>query len=203
MKEKIVVTGGAGFVGANLVDALLEKGFEVHVIDNYAGGKGEDRINPKGVYHNVDIRDFQKIAPLIAGAKYVFHEAALPRVQFSIENPQETFAVNVDGLVSVLRAAHQGEVGRVVYAASSSAYGDQVKLPLSEASGATEKSLWIAEIRRRAFVPIVERSIWAVDRVAPLFQCVRPEIRPERRLCPRHRQVPEAEKGGDTAHDHR
>src|SRR6201998_3181850 len=117
MKEKVVVTGGAGFIGANLVDALIEKGFDVHVIDNYAGGKRDDRINPKAVYHDIDIRNFQKIAPLIAGAKYVFHEAALPRVQFSIEHPQETFAVNVDGFISVLHAAHQKQVARVVYAA--------------------------------------------------------------------------------------
>lgn len=140
MKEKVVVTGGAGFIGSNLVDALLEKDFQVHVIDNYAGGKREDRINPKAAYHDADIRDFNRIAPIIAGAKYVFHEAALPRVQFSIEHPQETFAVNVDGLVSVLQAAHQGEAGRVVYAASSSAYGDQMRLPLSEDLPAMPKS---------------------------------------------------------------
>lgn len=140
MAEKVVVTGGAGFIGANLVDALLQRGFEVHVIDNYAGGKRDDRINPKAFYHDLDIRDFRGIAPLIKGAKHVFHEAALPRVQFSIEYPQETFAVNVDGLVSVLKAAHEGEVERVVYAASSSAYGDQARLPLSEDLPAIPKS---------------------------------------------------------------
>jgi UDP-glucose 4-epimerase len=147
--EKVVVTGGAGFIGSNLVDALVERGFEthsidqgveVHVIDNYAGGKREDRINPKATYHDADVRDYEKIAPIIAGAKYVFHEAALPRVQFSIENPQETFSVNVDGLVSVLRAAHEGGVKRLVYAASSSAYGDQETFPLSESLPAMPKS---------------------------------------------------------------
>ncbi|MGA8899937.1 NAD-dependent epimerase/dehydratase family protein [Bradyrhizobium sp.] len=65
MAEKVVVTGGAGFIGANLVDALLQRGFEVHVIDNYAGGKRDDRINPKAFYHDLDIRDFRGIAPLI------------------------------------------------------------------------------------------------------------------------------------------
>lgn len=138
--EKVVVTGGAGFIGSNLVDALLEKGYEVHVIDNYAGGKREDRINPKATYHEADIRDFNAIAPVINGAKYVFHEAALPRVQFSIENPELTFSVNVDGFVSVLRAAHEGAVARVIYAASSSAYGDQEALPLSENLPAMPKS---------------------------------------------------------------
>jgi UDP-glucose 4-epimerase len=147
--EKVVVTGGAGFIGSNLVDALInsgfdvhsiDKGIEVHVIDNYSGGKRDDRINPKATYHDADIRDFNTIAPIIAGAKYVFHEAALPRVQYSIENPELTFSVNVLGTVSVLRAAHEGGVSRVVYAASSSAYGDQVALPLSEDLPAMPKS---------------------------------------------------------------
>lgn len=147
--KKVVVTGGAGFIGSHIVDALVSGGFDVHaldkdidvhVIDNYAGGKRDDRINPKATYHDVDILDYEKIAPIIAGAKYVFHEAALPRVQFSIEQPLETFRVNVDGTVSVLRAAHEGKVNRVVYAASSSAYGDQETLPLSEDLPAQPKS---------------------------------------------------------------
>jgi UDP-glucose 4-epimerase len=138
--KKIVVTGGAGFIGSHIVDAFVAQGEEVHVVDNYAGGKRDDRLNPKATYHDVDIRDYDKLAPIIAGATYVFHEAALPRVQFSIENPQETFSVNVDGLVSVLRAAHEGGVKRLVYAASSSAYGDQETLPLSEGLPAMPKS---------------------------------------------------------------
>lgn len=138
--EKAVVTGGAGFIGSHLVSELVARGFDVHVVDNYAGGKREDRMNPKAAYHEVDIRDYDKLAPVVAGAGYVFHEAALPRVQFSIEHPQETFSVNVAGTVSVLRAAHEGGVRRFVYAASSSAYGDQETLPLSEDLPAQPKS---------------------------------------------------------------
>lgn len=138
--KKAVVTGGAGFIGSHLVAELIKRGFDVHVVDNYAGGKREDRINPKATYHEVDIRDYDKLAPVIAGASYVFHEAALPRVQFSIEHPQETFSVNVDGLVSVLRASHEGGVKRLIYAASSSAYGDQETMPLSEDLPAQPKS---------------------------------------------------------------
>jgi len=130
--KKVVVTGGAGFIGSNLVDGLVTLDFEVHVIDNFAGGRREDRINPKAQYHTADIRDFGTIAAIIDGARFVFHEAALPRVQFSIEHPQETFSVNVDGLISVLRAAHEGGVSRLIYAASSSVYGDQANLPLFE-----------------------------------------------------------------------
>lgn len=145
MAEKVVITGGAGFIGSHIVDALVQQGFDthsidVHVIDNYAGGKRDDRINQKATYHDVDIRDYEKIAPIIKGAKYVFHEAALPRVQFSIENPELTFSVNAGGTISVLRAAHEGGVRRVVYAASSSAYGDQDRLPLSEDMPAQPKS---------------------------------------------------------------
>jgi nucleoside-diphosphate-sugar epimerase len=139
-KQKVIVTGGAGFIGSHLVVELLKRGFEVHVIDNFAGGRMEARIHPKATYHEVDIRDYESIAPVVKGAEYVFHEAALPRVQFSIEHPQETFSVNVDGLVSVLRASHEGGIKRLIYAASSSAYGDQEKMPLSEDSPAQPKS---------------------------------------------------------------
>jgi UDP-glucose 4-epimerase len=140
MATKAVVTGGAGFIGSHIVDALVEKGYETHVVDNYAGGKREDRINAKATYHDVDIRDYDKLAPVVAGASYVFHEAALPRVQFSIENPELTFSVNAGGTVAVLRAAKEGGVKRVVYAASSSAYGDQDRLPLTEDMSAMPKS---------------------------------------------------------------
>jgi UDP-glucose 4-epimerase len=139
-KEKVVVTGGAGFIGSHIVDALVEKGNEVHVIDDYSGGRREDRVNPKATYHELDIRDFDKIAPVIAGAEYVFHEAAIPRVPYSIEHPLETFSVNVQGTVSVLRAAKEGGVKRLIYAASSSAYGDQDTLSLSENIMAHPKS---------------------------------------------------------------
>lgn len=138
--KKVVVTGGAGFIGSHLVDAYVEQGADVHVVDNYAGGKREDRMNPKATYHEVDIRDYEKLAPVIKEAAYVFHEAALPRVQFSIENPELTFSVNASGTISVLRACREGGVQRVVYAASSAVYGDQSVLPLTEHMPAQPKS---------------------------------------------------------------
>jgi len=140
MAKKIVITGGAGFIGSHLASAFLERGDDVHVIDNYAGGKREDRVYKGVTYHELDIREYEKIAPVIAGADYVFHEAALPRVQFSIENPELTFSVNAGGTISVLRAAHEGKVKRFIYAASSSAYGDQPTLPLVETMSAQPKS---------------------------------------------------------------
>ena len=138
--NKVVVTGGAGFIGCHIVDVLAERGFDVHVIDNYAAGKREERFNPQAAYHEIDIRNAEDIAPVIAGAKYVFHEAALPRVQFSIEHPVETMAVNVNGTLNVLKAAHEGSVHRVICASSGSVYGDQPVMPLVETMKPTPKS---------------------------------------------------------------
>ena len=129
--KKAVVVGGAGFIGSHLTDTLVSKGYEVHVIDNLSGGKKEN-VNTGATLHVVDIRHYDEIAPIIAGADMLFHFAALPRVQYSIDNPVETHDVNVNGTLNVLLAAKEGKVGRVVYSASSSAYGDQKTLPLQE-----------------------------------------------------------------------
>jgi len=137
--EKVIVTGGAGFIGSNLVDALIEKGYEVHVVDNLVAGKREN-VHTKAVLHEIDIRDLKKLQEVMTGAKYVFHLAALPRVQFSIENPIETNDVNVGGTLNVLKAAKDAGVSKVVYSASSSAYGDQIEMPLREDMPANPKS---------------------------------------------------------------
>ncbi len=127
----MVVVGGAGFIGSNIVEALVARGDEVHVIDNLVGGKRE-HVDAGATLHEVDMRDYDAIVPIIAGADTVFHLAALPRVQYSIEHPIETNDTNVGGLVNVLTASKEGGVRRVVYSASSSAYGDQAVMPLTE-----------------------------------------------------------------------
>lgn len=129
---KMVVTGGAGFIGSHIVDALVARGDEVHVIDNYAGGKHDDRLNAKATYHDVDIRSTDRIQKIMEGADVVFHTAALPRVAYSVEHPVETTDVNVTGTASVLTAAARAKVRRVVYSASGSAYGSQETMPLTE-----------------------------------------------------------------------
>lgn len=129
--EKVVVTGGAGFVGSHITDALCARGYEVHVVDNLSLGKAEN-VNPRALLHKVDIREREKLLEIFKGAKYVFHEAALPRVQYSIENPIETHEVNVLGTLNVLEAARANKIKRVIYAASSSAYGDSKTLPFKE-----------------------------------------------------------------------
>ena len=132
MKKKVVVTGGAGFIGSHVVDALVERGDEVHVVDNYVGGKREDQLNAKAMYNEVDIRTTDELKRIFIEADVVFHLAALPRVAYSVEHPVETTDTNVRGTVSVLTAAAHAKVRRVVYAASGSAYGNQEIMPLSE-----------------------------------------------------------------------
>lgn len=129
--KKVIVTGGAGFIGSHLTDALIKQGFQVVIIDKLTTGKKE-RINPYAEFYNSDIRNFDEIAPLFKNAEYVFHTAALPRVQPSIQDPRTTHDVNVNGTLHVLLAARDAKVKRVIYSASSSAYGNQQVLPLRE-----------------------------------------------------------------------
>jgi UDP-glucose 4-epimerase len=131
MNKRAVVVGGAGFIGSHLTDLLTREGYVVDVIDNLVAGRKE-RVRSPAKLHVLDIRNYEDIAPVINGADLLFHLAALPRVQYSIEYPIETNEVNVGGTLNVLQAAKEGGVGRVVYSASSSAYGDQEVMPLHE-----------------------------------------------------------------------
>jgi UDP-glucose 4-epimerase len=131
---KYIVTGGAGFIGSNLVDALVSEGHEVIVIDNLSTGK-EENVNSKATLLICDISHEDHItimAEAMKEADTVFHLAALARVQPSIENPQEFNKVNVNGTLHVLTAAKEAGVRRVVYSASSSAYGDATIFPTPE-----------------------------------------------------------------------
>lgn len=128
---KCIVTGGAGFIGSNLTDFLIERGDEVVIIDDLSTGL-EENINPKAEFVNADIRDFKKIEPFFKGADYVFHLAALARVQPSIENPILYHDVNVNGMINVLEASRVHKVKKYVFSASSSAYGNQEEMPLRE-----------------------------------------------------------------------
>lgn len=129
--KKVVVTGGAGFIGSHLVEELILHHYEVHVIDNFSAGKRE-HVPAAAHLHEQDIRDREAITPIIKGAQYVFHLAAMPQVQYSIEEPVITHEVNVTGLLNVLVAAQQGGVKKVIFSASSAAYGNQRHMPLTE-----------------------------------------------------------------------
>jgi len=129
--SKCLVTGGAGFIGSNLVDELINRGNNVVIIDNLSTGKKEN-INSKAEFYQVDIRDLEKIKPLFNGIDYVFHLAAFARVQPSIEDPITANDINLNGTLNVLTSARDAKVKKVVYSASSSAYGDQKEMPLRE-----------------------------------------------------------------------
>jgi nucleoside-diphosphate-sugar epimerase len=140
--NRYVVTGGAGFVGSALVRRLLSEGHRVHVIDNLSTGTLDnlEEVADQITVHEVDLRDYDRIAPIIAGARRVFHLGALPSVPKSILEPVPSHECNIDGTFNVFRAAAVGKAGRVVYAASSSAYGDTEVLPKVETMAPRPKS---------------------------------------------------------------
>ena len=133
--SKYVVTGGAGFIGSALVRGLLRQGAgRVVVIDNLLSGREENlsEVASSVDFERADIRCYDQIAPIVRGADVVFHQAAIPSVPRSIDDPVPSHEVNIDGTFQVLRACAAGGVKRVVYAASSSAYGDTQVLPKVE-----------------------------------------------------------------------
>jgi len=143
MRDHHIVTGGAGFIGSAIVRALLREGARrVVVIDNLLTGRESnlDEVRREIDFQRADIRNYEEIAPLVRGAAVVFHEAAIPSVPRSIDEPELTHDVNINGTFNVLRAARAGEAGRVVYAASSSAYGDTLVLPKVETMAPAPKS---------------------------------------------------------------
>ena len=131
---KYVVTGGAGFIGSNLVDKLVTQNHEVHVIDNFISGKKEN-CNKNTKYYKIDIakqENLSKIEKVLNGCDTVFHCAALARVQPSISNPIKYEINNTIGITNMLKCSVDTDVRRFVYSASSSAYGSTKKLPSKE-----------------------------------------------------------------------
>lgn len=133
---RTVVTGGAGFIGSSLVEALLEEEYEVIVIDDLSTGKSE---NIKNFVDRKDfefirgsITDLNSLKKLFKDTDCIFHQAAIPSVQRSVENPRVTNEVNVNGTLNVLIAARDCDVNKVIYASSSSVYGDTSTLPIKE-----------------------------------------------------------------------
>lgn len=128
---KALVTGGAGFIGSNLTDELIKKGYEVTILDNLTTGLREN-LNPAAKLFEADIRNLRAIRPAFVGIDYVFHLAALPRVQLSIDDPLTSNDININGTLNVLIAARDAKVKKLIYSASSSAYGNQETMPLTE-----------------------------------------------------------------------
>lgn len=130
-KRLVLVTGGAGFIGSHLVDALISRGLRVRVIDNFATGRPE-LVNCAAELIEADIRDGDAIGSAFQGVDCVFHTAARPRVMYAIEHPVDAHMNNVVGTLNVLVAARKAGVRRLIYSGSSSVYGDQPVMPLRE-----------------------------------------------------------------------
>ena len=170
--KRYIVTGGAGFIGSSLVRALLAQGDgRIEVIDNLITGhkKNLAEVQSQVVLHTADIRDYNAIAPVIAGADAVFHLAAIPSVPRSIDEPVPSHEVNIDGTFNVYRAAAEGKCGRVVYAASSSAYGDTVVLPKVETMYPMPKSPYAAQKLMGEYYASVFSSCFGLETVCLRF----------------------------------
>jgi UDP-glucose 4-epimerase len=131
---RVLITGGAGFIGSNLVRALLERGDSVRVLDNFATG---NRANLADIVSEIeivegDLRSYERVHTAVRGTDVVFHQGALGSVPRSVQDPLTTTAVNVEGTLNVLLAARDEGVGRVVAASSSSVYGDGGTFPRVE-----------------------------------------------------------------------
>lgn len=134
MKTKILVTGGAGFIGSNISEELIKKGYDVVVLDNFATGK---KSNLRSFEKNIeiiegDIRSYMQVEKAVKGVEIILHQAALPSVPRSIQDPITSNEVNTSGTLNILNAAKENNVKRVVFASSSSVYGDNPILPKEE-----------------------------------------------------------------------
>lgn len=131
---KYLITGGAGFIGSNLALEILKRGDEVRILDNFSTGRRENIEPILGQIELVegDIRDFWTVSEAMDGIDYVLHQAALPSVARSVQNPLTANAVNIDGTLNVLEAARQAKVRRLVFACSSAVYGESETLPKVE-----------------------------------------------------------------------
>ena len=170
--KRYIVTGGAGFIGSTLVRRLLARGnARVGVIDNLLTGHAANLAEVRAdiEFHNVDIRDYESVARAVASADVVFHLAAIPSVPRSIDDPVPSHTVNIDGAFNVFRACAESKAGRVVYAASSSAYGDTPVLPKVETMTPHPKSPYAAQKLMGEYYASVFASCFGLATVALRF----------------------------------
>jgi len=168
---RYVVTGGAGFIGSALVRLLLARGGEVRVVDNLLTGfeKNLDEVRPHIEFDHTDIRDYAATAAAIRGADIVFHLAAIPSVPRSIHDPVPSHEVNIGGTFNVLRACTEAKVQRVVYAASSSAYGDTLVLPKVESMLPQPKSPYAVQKLASEYYASVFHSCFGLETISLRF----------------------------------
>ena len=165
---KVLVTGGAGFIGSNIVRALLARGDDVRVLDNFSTGS---RTNLAGLEQDVDLvegdlRSYERVHAAVRGAEVVFHEGALPSVPRSVQDPLTTTAVNIEGTLNVLLAARDEGVRRIVNASSSSVYGNAGELPKVESQAPDPISPYaVAKLAAERFCTSFSR-VYALESVS-------------------------------------
>ncbi|HEX7597432.1 MAG TPA: SDR family oxidoreductase [Polyangia bacterium] len=168
MPRKIVITGGAGFIGSALARALVARGDEVSVLDNFSSGKRENLAEVAGALQVVegDLLDPTTLDRLFAGAEVVFHEGAIPSVPRSLRAPVPSHDANATGTLQVLEAARRCGVRRVVYAASSSAYGEPPSLPVVESMAPAPLSPYAVSKLTGEYYCRVYARVFGVETVA-------------------------------------
>ena len=134
MSRRVLVTGGGGFIGSNLVRALLERGNEVRVLDNFSTGNRANLDDLDVQVVEGELRSYERVHAAVRGVETVFHLGALGSVPRSVQDPLTSSAVNIEGTLNVLLAARDEGVRRVVYSSSSSVYGTRRELPVPESS---------------------------------------------------------------------
>ena len=193
-----LVTGGAGFIGSNIVEALVARGAQVRVLDDLSTGTVRN-IAPwrdSVEFVQASLTDLPKVQEATRGVDYVLHQGALPSVPKSIAQPGETHAVNVTGTVNVLIAARDAGVKRVVYAASSSVYGDAPKLPKSEEMMPRPKSPYAAQSTRASSTVAYSWSPTACLRWPCGISTSRSAAGPQQPLLGRRAQVRDGDPRG-------
>ena len=172
MRPKTIVTGGAGFIGSCLVRELLANGEDrVGIVDNLNSGRLSNlaAVKDQVETHLVDIRDYEELVRIFDGAETIYHLAAIPSVPRSINEPVPSHDVNINGTFNVYRAAQAAGVRRVVYAASSSAYGETEVLPKTESMAPRPKSPYALQKLMGEYYGSVFASCFGVEAVSLRF----------------------------------